>query len=271
MTGNFTLEDDFRLAREAALEGGQIALRNLGSRTIKTWLKHGHEPVTDIDLEVNEYLKTALTKPRPGYGWLSEESADDNKRLGLKKIWLVDPIDGTRAFIKGNDDFTVCVALLDGGKPVVGAIYAPARDEFYLARKGAGATLNGKAIHVGNASVLKGLRFQGDDTYFDRPKRWKSPWENIVYGKYQSFALRVVAVAAGEYDAAVSARPKSEWDIAAADLILTEAGGVCCDQDGRPFSYNNENTRIPRIVATNQALKGQILEKLRGRIPKNTS
>jgi len=271
MTQNFTLEEDCQLAKKVVLEGGKIALRNLGSDSMKTWLKRGHEPVTEIDLEVNEYMKDALTSARPTYGWLSEESADDRRRLDMKNVWVVDPIDGTRAFIKGNDDFTVCLALVKGGKPVVGAIFAPARDQLFLARKGGGATLNGQPIHVGTASDIKGIRLQGDDSYFDRPKRWISPWENITYGKYQSFALRVVEVAAGKYDAAISAKPKSEWDIAAADLIVGEAGGVCCDGDGNPLTYNNKNTRIRRIMASNPALKDEIVEKLRGRIPKSTS
>ena len=271
MTGKFTLKEDFDLAREAVLKAGEIALENLQTKNFKTWLKRGHEPVTEIDLKVNEYLKQALTKARPGYGWLSEESVDDRERLNLKYVWVVDPIDGTRALIKGGDDFTVCVALVEDGKPVLGAIFAPAREELYLALKGAGATLNSKPIHVSGAMSLAGIRLQGDDAYFDRPKRWQSPWEEISYGKYQSFALRIASVATGEFDAAISARPKSEWDIAAADLILTEAGGICCDGAGQPHTYNNENTRIARIVATNPALKDQILEKLKGLTPKNTS
>ena len=271
MTGKFTLKENFDLAREAVLKAGEIALKGLQTKDFKTWLKGGYEPVTEIDLKVNEYLKQALTQARPGYGWLSEESVDDRERLNLKYVWVVDPIDGTRALIKGRDDFTICVALVKDGKPVVGAIFSPARKELYLALEGAGATLNGKSIQVSRARVVEGMKLQGDEDYFDRPKRWQSPWRNVTYSKYQSFALRVVSVAAGEFDAAISARPKSEWDLAAADLIVTEAGGICCGQDGRPLTYNNENTRIARIVAANPALKDQILEKLKGRIPKNTS
>lgn len=271
MTEKFTLKEDFDLAREAVLKAGEIALENLRTKNFKTWLKGGYEPVTEIDLKVNEYLKQALTKARPGYGWLSEESIDNRERLNLKYVWVVDPIDGTRALIKGRDDFSICVALVKKGKPIVGAMFSPGRKELFLARKGKGATLNGKPIHVGRARVVEGMKLQGDDSYFDRPRRWQSPWENVIYGKHQSFALRIASVAAGVFDAAISARPKSEWDVAAAGLILTEAGGICCGQDGKPFIYNNENTQIARIVATNPALKNQILEKLKERIPKNTS
>ena len=271
MNENFTREEDFQLVKEAVRKAGEIALEELRKSDLKSWLKKGNEPVTEIDLKVNDYLREALTTPRPGYGWLSEESADNRERLTLKNIWVVDPIDGTRALLKKGKNFSVCVALVEDGKPVLAAIFAPARGEFFLAQKGAGATLNNTPIRVSDRTSVDGMRLQGDDSYFDRPKRWQSPWENITYDKYQSFALRIAAVAAGKFDAAISARPKSEWDVAAADLIVTEAGGVCCGLDGEALTYNNENTRIPWTVATNLALKDQINEKLKGRVPKNIS
>jgi len=184
---------------------------------------------------------------------------------------ILDPIDGTRAFIKGAKDFSICVALLKGDRPILSVLFAPARDEFFSAMKNQGAFLNNNKIQVGTASRIPGMKLQGDEGYFKNVKRWQTPWPEMTFGKYQSFALRIASVAAGNFDAAISARPKSEWDVAAADLIVTEAGGICCDGEGKAFVYNQKNTRLAEIVATIPGLLPEILERMQGRKPKNTS
>lgn len=266
MTASF--KDDFALAEAAVRAAGKIALDFLGKDNFDTWLKRGVEPVTEIDLKINTLLKAELTGKRPDYGWLSEECADQKDRLGKDRVWIVDPIDGTRAFMRGKSDFAISVALVEREGPVIGLLFAPARDEFYTAVKGHGAFLNGEKIHVGAHAEISGMRLQGDRDYFTS-KRWLVAWPDMTINKYQSFALRVTGVARGKYDAALSARPKSEWDVAAAGLILEEAGGVVCDQNGKRFSYNQENTRLQHIIATTPRLKDKILAQLKNRKPKS--
>ncbi|TDI61359.1 MAG: 3'(2'),5'-bisphosphate nucleotidase CysQ [Alphaproteobacteria bacterium] len=271
MTRTYSEKKDFSLLKNAVLEAGALALAGLGKTNLKTWLKRGVEPVSEIDLAVNDLLKKTLMEARPDYGWLSEESTDNSARLDKKFVWVVDPIDGTRAFIKGAKDFSICVALLEGDRPILSVLFAPARDEYFSAIKNQGAFLNNKQIQVGTTSGIPGMKLQGDAGYFKNVKRWQTPWPEMTFGKYQSFALRIASVAAGNFDAAISARPKSEWDVAAADLIVTEAGGMCCDGEGKAFVYNQENTRLAEIVATTPALLPEILERMQGRKPKNTS
>ncbi|MEE8259068.1 MAG: 3'(2'),5'-bisphosphate nucleotidase CysQ [Sphingomonadales bacterium] len=271
MTRAYSEKEDFSLLKNAVLEAGALALAGLGKTNLETWLKRGVEPVSEIDLAVNDHLKNVLMSARPDYGWLSEESMDDSTRLDKNLVWVVDPIDGTRAFIKGAKDFSICVALLQGGRPILSVLFAPARDEFFSAMKNRGAFLNNNNIQVGTASRIPGMKLQGDEGYFKNAKRWQTPWPEMAFGKYQSFALRIASVAAGNFDAAISARPKSEWDVAAADLIVTEAGGICCDGEGKAFVYNQKNTRLAEIVATIPGLLPEILERLKGRKPKNTS
>lgn len=271
MTKEHSKKDDFSLLKEAVLKAGAMALEGLGKADLKTWLKRGVEPVSEVDLAINNYLKETLLGARPDYGWLSEESTDTPARLAKKFVWVVDPVDGTRAYIRGAEDFSICVALLEDGRPIISVIFAPARDEFYSAQKNQGAFLNRRQIQVSPTTEISGMKLQGDAGYFTNPKRWQTPWPDMAFGKYQSFALRIVSVACGVFDAAISARPKSEWDVAAADLILTEAGGICCDGAGEAFCYNQKNTRLAEIVASTPALLPEILNRLRGRLPKNTS
>lgn len=265
-----TPEDDSALLEAAVREGGKLSLSGFRKASLKTWAKGRGEPVSEIDHAVNDLLKERLLGARPGYGWLSEESTDDRSRLGQNRVWIVDPIDGTRAFIRGQDDFTVTAALVEEHRPVAGAVFAPARDEFFFARKGQGAFLNGKPISASTVRRLAGCRIQADRDFL-ASKRWQSPWPGMRVSKLQSFALRLAEVAAGRADAAISARPKSEWDIAAADLIIGEAGGVCLDGDGRPFLYNQENTRRLRIIACGANLKQAMLARVEAYRPKNTS
>jgi len=258
------LEEDFLLLKNAIRKAGEITLNHLGRENIKTWMKRGVEPVTEIDLEIDQYLKTTLLAARPNYGWLSEETADDEKRLKQKNVWVVDPIDGTRGFMKGQDDFSVTGALVVEGCSTIGIIFAPARDEFYAAIKGRGATLNDAPITVSNAETITGMRMQGDRDYL-KSRKWTTPWPEMTIGKYKSFALRLAAVAAGKFDAAISAQPKSEWDVVAGDLIISEAGGCCVDGEGMDFTYNQKNTRLQRIVATTPGIKDEILAQLKKR------
>lgn len=264
-----TLSSDFDLLKKAVLRAGTIAMGKFGGDDFKSWLKNGKEPVTEIDLEVNQSLKETLLGARPDYGWLSEESTDDKVRLNKKYVWVVDPIDGTRAYINGTPDFSISVALLEDNVPVLGITFAPALDKFYEASKGGGTFLNGKSVSVDGATEIAGIHLQSDPSYIGNTPRWEYPWPDISVSKFQSFALRLAAFAAGETDAVLAARPKSEWDVAAGVVLIEEAGGILCDQDGKPFPFNQENTRLHQIMAFPPTLKEEFLKIVQGRISKS--
>lgn len=270
MTLKQNLTEDFELLKKAVLKAGDIAMEKFGSSEFKSWLKDGNEPVTEIDLAVNQSLKETLIGARPDYGWLSEESTDDKTRLGKKYVWVVDPIDGTRAYIKGNPDFSISVALLENNVPVLGITFAPALDKFYEAAKQSGCFLNGEKVEVRKAKDLKGMRLQSDPGYIGNTPRWHHPWPEMSVSKYQSFALRLAAFAAGEADAVLAARPKSEWDVAAGAVLIKEAGGVLCNQAGKPFAFNQENTRLHQIMAFSPGLREEFLKIVNGRISKSS-
>ncbi|HXV74502.1 MAG TPA: 3'(2'),5'-bisphosphate nucleotidase CysQ [Sphingomonadales bacterium] len=257
-----SLDKEFDALQSAVRDAGALALAKIKAGGVKGWLKRGVEPVTEVDLAVNALLKERL--PGKSYGWLSEESADDPARLRKARVWVVDPIDGTRALLKGKSDFAISAALVVDGAPALGVIFAPAREEFYSARRGAGAFRNGQPIRVSGRKELLGARIQADRDYLTS-RRWAEPWPEATIGKHQSFALRLAAVAAGVYDLAISAKPKSEWDVAAGHLLLEEAGGLCCGGSGERLSYNHPVPRFAKIVAATPGLKRAVLAQLKRR------
>ena len=227
---------DLELICAAAREAGALALKMRGAGLTITYKADG-SPVTDADLAVDALLRGRLTAARPDYGWLSEETADTPDRLSRERVFMVDPIDGTRAFLKGRAWFTVCIAVVQGGRPAAGVVYAPELDELYEASAGGGARLNGRTISVSDTRDLEDCDMVGDPSLFTGD-HWPTPWPAMNVKGRNSIAYRMALVAAGAFDAAVALSPKSDWDIAAADLIVTEAGGLATDHLGRPFLYN---------------------------------
>jgi len=250
---------DLRLLEDTVRAAGAIALRYYGG-DYKRWSKEGGSPVTEADLAVNKFLCDRLTVARPDYGWLSEESADDPARLSRDRVFVIDPIDGTIAFVKNRPHFTICAAIVEKGRPCCGVVYNPASDEFYTARTGNGATRNGTSIHVGARDVLEDAAMLGS-----RVELTAAPWPPLHVQTRNSVAYRVVLVADGSADASVSLSCKRDWDLAAADIILTEAGGRLTDASGETLIYNRAITRQPSLVAANPALHGKITDLLNGR------
>ena len=200
-------------------------------------------------------LKTA----RPGYGWLSEETRDDASRHACPRSWVVDPIDGTRAFIDRRPHFAVSVALVEDGRAVAGCVFNPLKDEFYAAIDGGGATLNGKPIKVTSRTKVAGCRMVGYPRKFRR-----QGWPDMNISISNSMAYRMVLVAAGKVDATVSFTPKSDWDVAAAEIIAREAGATVTNLDGTPFRYDAESVREFGVVCANPALHSLLLERTKG-------
>jgi len=250
--------EDLKLLEDAVRAAGDIARKYYGG-DYKRWNKEGGSPVTEADLAVNKYLCDTLTAARPDYGWLSEESADDPARLEKSHVFVVDPIDGTVAFLKNRPHFTVCAAVVVDGRPCCGAIYNPASDELYSARLGNGARRNGVPIHVGPRDRLEGAAMLGDRTQLSLP-----PFPPMHLQNRNSVAYRVMLVADGSADASVSLTGKRDWDLAAADVILHEAGGRLTDAQGSLMTYNRPSTLQTSLVAANPALHAEIVALLAG-------
>lgn len=256
-------EDDKRLIREVALAAGAMALKYFHRANLKKWEKSANNPVSEADVAVDAYLKDTLTKNRPGYGWLSEETEDASARLCCTRVWIVDPIDGTYGFINNRDDWCISVALIENGLPILSCIYAPLRDELYLAERGGGATLNDEKIAVSNCCKIEDAHMMGDPNAFHSSALWPKPWpEDMDITQDNSIALRIAQVASGKADTCVTLKPKSDWDMAAADLILKEAGGMLTTGEGKTLHYNEATPSHEHIVAYCPALKDAVMDRV---------
>jgi len=251
---------DLDLIKGCAQRAGELALKRRREK-VKVWSKEGGSPVTNVDLEIDSLLKAELRAARPDYGWLSEETADDPSRLETRRQFVVDPIDGTVAFFKNKPWWSVCIAVVEDGRPVAGVVFAPALDELYEAQAGAGARLNGAEMHPSSACGLEGCAMIADARYLAKPD-WPIPWPEMRIESRNSVALRVALVGAGAFDAAVAMSYKCDWDLAAADLIANEAGARCTDHRGQTFVYNRPKPRQRSLVCAPPVLHGLILERL---------
>jgi myo-inositol-1(or 4)-monophosphatase len=255
-----TLDTDANVMASITREAGELAASYFGEK-YELWEKSPGNPVTSVDLEVDELIKKKLQKLRPAYGWLSEETADDERRQSCNRVWVVDPIDGTRAFIKGRDGFCVSVALVEKGVPILASIYAPLRNQFFQARIGRGATVNGERISVGKKTALENATMLADAQLFSAGF-WPKKWPQMEISKPNSIALRLALVASGQADAAVALRPKSEWDLAAASLILEEAGGTWGDHLGSKKIFNQKYPKFQTVIAAGPGLFDEVHERV---------
>lgn len=255
------IEADEALLRAAVREAGALALDHF-ERGVESWEKRPGDPVSDADIAVDRLLCERLTGARPDYGWLSEESVDDGSRLGRRRVWIVDPIDGTRAFLKGLPEFAVAVGLVEDGEPVLGSVFNPATGEFFEARRGTGARLNGRPIETSNAEDPASAHYLASRNALKR-QDWIGDVCSIRRTWMNSIAYRLALIAAGRYDAVISPSGKADWDICAADLIVREAGGRCTTFAGAAFSYNRPRTRHPDVVAAGPALHAKLTDLLK--------
>ncbi len=252
-------QSDLALILEAAREAGSLALK-LRREGLTTDYKPGDSPVTNADLATDALLTQLLRSARPDYGWLSEETADNRQRLTATRTFVVDPIDGTRSFLKDKPWWSVCIAVVEAGRPTAAVVFAPDVDEAYAATTGGGATLNGKGIAASDRTVLEDCAMVGDQAMFDHPA-WPIPWPTMRVVSRNSTAYRMCLVAAGSFDATTTLAPKADWDLAAAELIAIEAGAICCDHKGRGFIYNREVAQQPSLVCAGQGLAPLILHR----------
>ncbi len=256
-----TAAQDLELISEAAREAGLLAMR-LRDAGLETAFKEGDSPVTNADLATDALIKQRLTSARPDYGWLSEETPDDPARRAHRRLFVVDPIDGTRAFIKARPWWAVSVAVVEDGQPIAGAVYAPDLDEMFQATASGGATLNGAPIRAGERDRVEGCGMVGDARMFAHPA-WPTPWPEMRIEARNSTAYRMCIIASGDFDATLALVPKFDWDLAAADLIAREAGAYVGDHLGRPFAYNGVKPSQPSLVCAAPRLAPLILERVR--------
>ncbi len=244
-------DSDMQLLKEAALEAGALAM-SFFRRNPDIWEKAGGSPVTEADMAVDAFLRTGLLAERPHYGWLSEETLDDPARLQAATLFVVDPIDGTRAFIRGDERWCVSLAVVQHHRPVAAALYAPALDELYVALHGGGAWMQEKRLCVSERADLAGARLAG-------PRGWLRTEAIQSLGAdlqehVPSLAYRFASVAAERLDAALASPRANDWDLAACDLLVHEAGGRITGLDGTAPRYNQEVPRHGALVAANERL-----------------
>jgi myo-inositol-1(or 4)-monophosphatase len=246
---------DLALLAAAAREAGTMAMGYFG-RSPEVWTKGDSSPVSEADLAVDRFLGEHLRAARPDYGWLSEETADGSARLDRRRLFIVDPIDGTRAFIRGDEDWTVSLAIVEDGRPIAAAVLCPPRDELFLAALGGGARLNGAPVAVTGSTALAGSRMAGPKGFVRHAVFAQAGVEHVPL--VHSLAYRIALVAAGRLDAAAASSKACDWDLAAADLLVHEAGGRLVDLEGRAVCYNRPTVRHPPLVAATPALLGPI-------------
>ena len=245
-----TPAEDRDLLRAAAVSAGIIAAGYF-RRDLKTWTKENASPVSEADIVLDRFLHATLTSARPGYGWLSEESADDHSRLSRQRAFIVDPIDGTRGFIRGEDSWTISLAVVEDGVPIAGVVYAPARDELYDAALGCGARANG-------GPLLRQARLGREAPLIPAPgavhQELQAAGLDYVRGPaYPSLAYRLVQVATGRLDAAVTRRGAQDWDVAGAACILAEAGIAFEDVCIGALRFNRPEIRHGALAAVSEA------------------
>ena len=250
---------DLALIHDAALVAGELALaeREAG---LKTWSKSGGSPVTSADMAVDRVLKNVLLSARPDYGWLSEETEDSAERLARRHLFIVDPIDGTVAYMKGKPWWCIPIAVVEDGRPVAAVIHAPALNETFCATLGGGATLNGQPITASDTDDLDDASVLADARLMEGP-HWDEPWPPMRYEKRNAIAYRMALVAAGAFDAAIALTPKWDWDICAGALIAQEAGAVVSDHHGQPWRFNQADPRQNSLICSAPALHPLIVRR----------
>jgi myo-inositol-1(or 4)-monophosphatase len=256
------LADDAALLAQTVRDAGALGLAMFRTE-LRMWTKGGSSPVSEADIALNDLIQTRLQAATPDYGWLSEESADDESRLGKHLTWIIDPIDGTRGYLAGREDWCVSVALVEGARPLLAAVFAPSTDEFFFAARGQGTTCNGVPVRATVGTEMDFSRVAGPKPLVER---LAPPLQDItLYPRIGSLALRLCWVANGKLDAAFAGGQSRDWDLAAADLIVHEANGRMTALSGDPILYNRQEVTHGLLVAAGADRHACIVEQFRNR------
>jgi len=254
---------ELAVAIDAARAAGAIVRRWYDSDyTVSK--KDNKSPVTEADIEANDAIQAAITAAFPEDGWLSEESRDLSARLSKRRVWIIDPLDGTREFVEHVPEFAVCIGLVDDGVPVVGVEYNPVREELFAAAQGHGVTLNAAAVAVSSVADLGAARVLASRSEAKRGE-WDEFRDTMQVELTGSVAYKLARIAAGKADATFSLTPKNEWDVCAGAALILEAGGRMTDRYGQPLRFNQSKTKLPGLIACNAALYEPIVALLQQR------
>lgn len=252
---------DLDLLHQVAVTAGNIAKRHFKNEP-EVWDKDENQgPVTEADLEINRMLHAELLSARPDFGWLSEESEDNTDRLNKTHVFIIDPIDGTRSFIKGHTTFAHSLAIAKDGEIVAAVVHLPMLDLMFGARTGNGAWLNGKAITHSNRAVLPGAGILATKPTLDAAL-WPGGVPDVKHHFRSSLAYRMCLVAQGRFDGMVTLRDAWEWDIAAGDLICREAGAPVTDKNGKALRFNNPHPQTAGVLAATPVVHAGLLAHL---------
>jgi myo-inositol-1(or 4)-monophosphatase len=256
-------ERDAALLTDAAREAGRIALR-FWRRDPKVWDKGGdHGPVTEADLAVNDMLKARLLAARPDYGWLSEETPDDPARLNQASVFIIDPIDGTRAFIAGEETFAHSLAVACRGRITAAVVFLPALDRIYVASESSGPLKDGQPITASRRERLEGAQVLTTKANLV-PEKWPGGVPEIERHFRASLAYRLCLVAEGRFDGMLTLRDAWEWDIAAGSLIAERAGSLVTDKTGKTLQFNRPSPLAAGVLALPPAPHADALRRLNG-------
>jgi len=251
VTTGFLYQKELAVAERSAREAGAIIIE-LFKGKYDVQEKSKNNPVTTADLEANRVIQQIVREQFPEDGWLSEEDPDGSQRLRSSRVWVIDPIDGTKEFIEGVPQFAVSIGFVVDGRPKVAVVYNPAKERFYLAAAGQGAFLNGKAIHVTARQEIRGAKLLVSRS---EPKRKFQVFVDLCEVKpVGSIAYRLAKVAGGDGDGTLTFRSIHEWDICAGVLMVEEAGGTVVDGNGKLLTFNRRDIRHRGVIAANESL-----------------
>lgn len=255
------LARDLQLLVDAAEASGEIARKHFKADP-DIWDKgDGQGPVTEADLAIDRMLHSELLAARPDHGWLSEETEDDTTRLNQSRVFIIDPIDGTRAFIAGRDHFAHSLAIAENGQIVAAVVHLPMKNMTYTATKGGGAFLNGQPIAPSDQTVMEDAEILVNGSMM-KPEFWRKSVPNFNHNFRPSLAYRVCLAAEGRFDAMLTLRPTWEWDVAAGDLIAQEAGAVVTTAQNLIPRYNNPTPQLAGMITAGAEIHRQLLDHL---------
>lgn len=258
------LSKELELAKKAALDAGQAIAEYYG-KTLDISYKMEDHPLTEADLAANRIIRATLGKPFPDYSWLSEEDVDNEERLDGNRLWVIDPLDGTKDFINKNPEFAVSIALVEDKKPILGVVYNPVTKELFHAVQGQGAFCQDKPIQVRKEKTKPKTHLLASMSEYKKGE-WTEFENQFQVTATGGCAYKMSKVARGDADGTFTLNPKSEWDICAGHVIVEEAGGKVSYLDGETVTYNNASTLIDGLIYTSgDEVHAEILEITRYR------
>lgn len=252
---------DLPLLIDAVRVAGRVATSFTGPMARRWDKPDGAGPVTEADLAVNDVLMSTLRTARPGYGWLSEETEDNDARLDRDSVFIIDPIDGTRSFVEGGKTWAISIAVAHAGTITAAAVFLPMRNKLYSAALGAGAALNGTPVRATSDPLTQASTVLAARPNFE-PTHWQGDAPEVTRHYRPSLAYRLSLVGEGRFDGMLTLRPSWEWDIAAGALIVSEAGGTITDRTGAQLRFNNSAPLLNGVVAAGHTLHSTLVSRL---------